>query len=155
MKLAPIFILMGALLAVSASAEAVRNGNEFALAYSRADAAGKKALRQEYDSRLLTFRFLKVVRIDSNAVPGGLPVYTAVEPSSDFTVILHAQGGVSRQVAATVATGDCVTANGRMTAIEKTPHTLVIEPAVLRSKDRAAPKGEKELLPEIDPTAAK
>ena len=61
-----------------------------------ADAFGKAALRKEADGRLFTFRFLKVIRIDSNAVPGGLPVYHTLEPSSDFAVILHPQGGVYR-----------------------------------------------------------
>jgi hypothetical protein len=155
MRLVPVIIFAGMIWAAQASAEAVRNGNEFCLNYVRADAAGKRALRQNYENKLLTFRFLKVVGITSNAVPGGLPVYRTIEPSSDFTVILHAQGPVSRQVTADVATNDCLVANGRLAPLGNAVNTLVIDPAVLRSKDRAAPKGEKELLPEIDKTAVK
>ncbi len=146
--------LFCALFAVSARAEAVRNGNELALSFSRADAPGKAALQKESEGRLFTFRFLKIIRIDPGPT-GGLPVYTTIEPSSDLTVILHPQGGVSRQVAATAATNDCLAANGRLARLGTPSGTLVIEPAVLRSKDRAAPKGEKELLPEIDSTAVK
>ncbi len=136
-------------------AETVRNGNEFALAYARADAFGKPALRKEAEGRLFTFRFLKVVRIETNAAPGGLPVLHTLEPSSGFTVVLHPQGRVSRQVVADVATNDHVVVNGRLAAIEPAANTFVIHPAVLRSKDRDAPKGEKELLYEIDPTAVR
>jgi hypothetical protein len=144
-----------ALIAASARAETVRNGNELALAYSRADAPGKAALRKESEGRLFTFRFLKILRIEP-ATPGSLPVYTTREPSSDLTVILHPQGGVvSKQVAAAVTTNDCLAVNGRLASLGNPPDTLVIDPAVLRSKDRATPKGEKELLPEIDPNAVK
>ncbi len=153
---------MGSILALAilfgafrGQAEGVRNGNEFALNYSRADKDGRKALRRDYENKLLTFRFLKVVRIETNAIAGALPVYTTVEPSSDATVILYPQGPVSRQVAATVASNDCVVANGRLAPLGDDATTFVINPAVLRSKDRDAPKGEKELLPEIDPTAVK
>ena len=149
------FIALLALLAPAAGrTEAVRNGNEFALAFYRADAAGKRALEKEYANRLLTFRFLRVIRIEE-AAPGALPVYHTVEPSSDFIVILHPQGNVSQKVAATVVTNDCLAVNGRLNPLEGSTNTLVLKPAVLRSKDRAAPKGEKELLYEIDPTAVK
>jgi hypothetical protein len=142
------------LIAASARAEAVRNGNELALAYSRADAPGKAALRKQSEGRLFTFRFLRVIRIEPGPA-GSMPVYFTTEPSSDLAVILHPQGAVSKQVAATVATNDCLSANGRLARLGTPPESLVIEPAVLRSKDRATPKGEKELLPEIDPTAVK
>jgi hypothetical protein len=145
-------VLSGAFLG---HAEGVRNGNEFALNYSRADKDAKRALRLDYENKLITFRFLKVVAIASNAVPNGLPVYTTVEPSSDYRVILHAQGPVSRTVCAAVGLNDCVTANGRLLPLGTATNTFVLDPAVLRSKDRDAPKGEKELLPEIDPTAVK
>ena len=157
MKLRPaILTLLGvSLVAISARAETVRNGNELALNYSRADAPGKAALRKEAEGRLFTFRYLRVVRVETNAA-GSVAVYHAVEPSSDLAVEIHPQvGGVTRQIAATVATNDCLAVNGRLTHLDNPPGTLVVDPAVLRSKDRSAPKCEKELLPEFDPNAVK
>ncbi len=143
-----------AMVAASGRAEGVRNGNELALAYSRADASGKAVLRKESEGRLLTFRYLKIVRIEPGPV-GSLPVYVTREPSSDLTVVLHPEGGVSKQIVATASTNDCLAVNGRLAALGDPPDTLVIKPAAIRSKDRAAPKGEKELLPEIDSNAVK
>lgn len=96
-----------------------------------------------------------MVGIDTNTPAGTLPIYTTVEPSSDCTVVLHLQNStVSRDLAATVTTQDCLAANGRLLRIEST-NTFIVRPAALRSKDRPAPKGEKELLPEIDARAVK
>ena len=142
-------------LAAGASrGEAVRNGNELALTYTRADAPGKAAIRKESEGKLHTFRFLKVFRIDPDPA-GGFSVYFTREPSSDLVVEIHPQGPVSRQVVAAVATNDCLAVNGRLAKIGESPESFVVQPAVIRSKDRPAPKGEKELLHEIDPNAVK
>ena len=151
-----VITLAAAVFAVlPARAETVRNGNELALAYSRADAAGQAALRREAEGRLFTFRFLKVVRIEPPAHSNAPPVFVTLEPSSDLTVILHPQGAVSLQVASTVVTNDGLAVNGRLARIDPLSGAFTLRPAALRHKDRTAPKGEKELLPEIDPRARK
>jgi hypothetical protein len=47
-----------------------------------------------------------------------------------------------------------VAVNGRVQEIGKSaPDLIVVDPAVLKAKDRPAPKPNNELLNEIDPTA--
>lgn len=144
-----------ALLAAAgaAFAEPVRNGNEVALAYSRADDAGKARLRAECTGRIHTFRYLQVTNVVA-AAEGRGPVFATLEPSSDMTVLLKVSGAISMDVASTVVTGDAVTVKGRIASIgEAEPAVIVVDPALVRSKDRTAPKAGKELMNEFDPRA--
>jgi hypothetical protein len=59
-----------------------------------------------------------------------------------------------------LTTNDCVSAYGRIKTIGggnghggADPNLMVVDPALLKHKDRAAPKLTKELLHEVDPTA--
>jgi len=140
--------------------EAVRNGNDLAREYARADEAGRKSLKAQYEGKLLTFRFLKVFRIEppsTNAPPATLPILYTIEPSSDLKVMVHPQGAISREVLTTLTTNDAIAVSGRLLALDPPEHPLhlILKPAVVRHKDRLAPKGEKELLPEIDPRAVR
>jgi hypothetical protein len=141
-------------LAAPARGEAVRNGNELALAYSETNAVGRKQISQERTRLIHTFRFLK---IDAIAYSNGPPVsarVTATEPSSDLKIVLCTDGKLSLKLLADLQAGDCLAARGRVTSIGvETPQTIVVDPAVLQFKDRAQPKAGRELLREVDKAA--
>jgi len=141
-------------LAAGARAEPVRNGNELALAYVEGKAADKAKLAAEKTGVIHTFRYLKITGILRDQPEAGRFTFTTVEPSSDMKVRLVVRHKLSLQLAGTLQTNDCVTANGRVTEIGKSaPDLIVVDPAVLKAKDRPAPKVNNELLNEIDPTA--
>ncbi len=154
--LLPLFLVE----TVSLFGEAVRNGNDLAREYSRADEAGRKSLKAQSEGKLFTFRFLKVVRIENlsgDTSKEALPILQTIEPSSDFTVQVHPQGAMSRDVIARLSTNDAIAVSGRLVQLDppEMPRTLILKPAVVRHKDRSAPKGEKEMLHEIDPRAVR
>ena len=154
----PTALLLPALLAALAAApalgEAVRNGNELALAYGETNAAGRAQLARDHTRLIHTFRFLK---IESIAYSNGPPVsarVTTVEPSSDLKVVLCTDGKLSLKLLGDLKEGDCLAARGRVTSIGGgPPATLVVDPAVLQFKDRGQPKAGKELLREVDKAA--
>ena len=153
----PILLSVGSLCL---HGETVRNGNEVALGYARADAEGRRALKTQFEGKLLTFRFLRVVRIippSPDAPRGALPILETVEPSSELTVWVHPQGAISRDVIASLTTNEAVAVSGRLEKLDppEQPLSLLVKPAVVRHKDRPVPKGEKELLSEIDPRAVR
>lgn len=152
MRLALAILIVAAACVPAGRAESVRNGNELALAFTRADAAGRGRLQQEQTGRIHTFRYLQVTNIAAQA--NGNPVYATVEPSSDMTVVLMVSGAISLQIAATVATGDCLAVKGRIQNLGSTdPAVIVLDPALIRNKDREAPKVGRELLNEVDDRA--
>ncbi len=136
-------------------AEPVGNGNELALAYASAtNAAGRQLIQQTATGALQTFRYLKITAIASNAPVPGAMTLTTVEPSSDLQVVLVVTKKLSLELARTLTTNDCVAANGRVKSIgEESAKLLILDPVVLKYKDRAGPKMSKELLHEVDPTA--
>lgn len=77
-----------------------------------------------------------------------------VEPSSEMKVALVVTKPLSLELAATLTTNDSVSAYGRIKSVGvDAPNLMVVDPALLKHKDRSAPKLTKELLHEIDPTA--
>jgi hypothetical protein len=132
-------------------AEAVRNGNEMALEYSSADAAAKKAKQEADTGKLFTFRYLKVKEL--KLAPGEVRM-TTIEPSSDMEVVLVARQRKSLELAATVTTNDSVAINGRVTDLgRQATNRMVVDPAIIRFKDRPAPKPGEEALHDVDKTA--
>lgn len=140
----------------SVRAEPVQNGNELALEWVSATPQARPALIQEHLRFLHTFRYLRVNKIEPiTDAQKGLCLETQ-EPSSDLTVILKVRPfqKVAYKIAQSLQTNDCVRGNGRIVKLQMTPEPLmVVDPTALYSKDRSAPKGEKEMLCEVDPTA--
>ena len=137
-------------------AEPVLNGNELALELVSGPPKARPALIKEHLRILHTFRYLRVKTIEP--IPDakkGLRLETQ-EPSSDMTVILNVRPyhQVAYKIAQSLKTNECVRGNGRVVQIQMERYpTMVVDPTALHSKDRSAPKGEKEMLSEVDPTA--
>lgn len=147
-----------ALGAGGALADAVRNGNEVALAFATNAATGKQAIQKQATGVIHTFRFLKVTAIERDQPEAGQITLATVEPSSDLkvTVVLAQPVSVEKVAALQLKEGDAVAVQGRIKSLGvEAPDTMRVEPAVLRHKDRAAPKLTKELLNEVDSSAHK
>lgn len=149
-------VMAWSLLALPVGAEPVQNGNELALELIEATPQVRPALIQQHLRLLHTFRYLRVKSIAPLTDDAkGLRLETQ-EPSSDLTVILHVRPyhKVAYRLAQSLQTNDCVRGNGRIVKIQMDRNPmLVVDPMALHSKDRSSPKGEKEMLSEIDPTA--
>jgi hypothetical protein len=142
-------VLLGG--AVAGYAEAVRNGNELALEYATADKAGKKAKQAAATGKLFTFRYLKIKEM--TLAPNEVRM-TTIEPSSDMEVVLVARQKKSLELAATATTNDCVAINGRVIDLgRQATNRMIVDPAIIRFKDRASPKPGEEALHDVDKTA--
>ena len=135
-------------------AEPVRNGNELALAWSTSNATEKQAVQKQATGIFHTFRYLRVQAVKKDQPATGAVTVMTIEPSSDMQVALVITKQLSLKLANGLTTNDCVSAYGRIKTIGgKTPNLMVVDPALLKHKDRAAPKLAKELLNEVDPSA--
>lgn len=145
---------LGLGLAPEGIAEPVRNGNELALAWSTNNAAEKQAVQKQATGIFHTFRYLRVTAVKKDQPVTGAVTVVTIEPSSDMKVALVITKQLSLELANGLTTNDCVSAYGRIKTIGgETPNLMVVDPALLKHKDRAAPKLTKELLHEVDPTA--
>jgi len=135
-------------------AEPVRNGNELALAWSTNNAAGKQVMQKQAAGIFHTFRYLRVTAVKKDQPAAGTVTVMTIEPSSDMKVALVITKRLSLKLANDLTTNDCVSAYGRVKTIGgEAPNLMVVDPALLKHKDLAAPKLTKELLHEVDPTA--
>ena len=135
-------------------AEPVRNGNELALAWSTNNAAGKQVMQKQAAGIFHTFRYLRVTAVKKDQPAAGAVTVITLEPSSDMKVALVITKRLSLKLANDLTTNDCVSAYGRVKTIGgEAPNLMVVDPALLKHKDLAAPKLTKELLHEVDPTA--
>ena len=141
-------------LAAAGKAEPVRNGNELALAWSTNTAAGKQVVQKRATGIFHTFRYLRVTAVKQDQPAAGAVTVITLEPSSDMQVALVITKRLSLKLANDLTTNDCVSAYGRIKTIGgEAPNLMVVDPALLKHKDLAAPKLTKELLHEVDPTA--
>ena len=148
------FYVIGFGFAPAGQAEPVRNGNEMALAWSTKNASGKQVLQKQATGIFHTFRYLRVTAVKKDQPAAGAVTDITLEPSSDMKVALVITKQLSLELAATLTTNDSVSAYGRIKTIGgEDPNLMVVDPALLKHKDRAAPKLNKELLNEVDPTA--
>ena len=135
-------------------AEPVRNGNELALTWSTNNAAGKNIVQKQATGIFHTFRYLRVTAVKKDQPSKGAITVMTIEPSSDVKVALVITKQLSLDLANGLTTNDCVSAYGRIKTIGgEAPNLMVVDPALLKHKDLAAPKLTKELLHEVDPTA--
>ncbi|MBI2441578.1 MAG: hypothetical protein HYV35_09420 [Lentisphaerae bacterium] len=149
-----VLSVVGLCFTLDARAEPVRNGNELALAWSQTNRVGKQAIARQATGVLHTFRYLRITAISNNWPAAGALTLLTQEPSSDLEIALVITKSLSLELAKTLTTNDSVAANGRITSIGlEAPNRLVVDPAVLKHKDRRSPKLSIELLHEIDPAA--
>ncbi len=139
--------------ACGARAEAVRNGNDFALEWQGADAKARPVLAAAHTNLLHTFRYLRVGSVTGPDDRGGMTLAT-VEPGSEIPVALVTDSRQSVELAKTVQPGETVAARGRLIALrDGKGDAFLVRPALIQFKDRASPKAGKELLKEVDRTA--
>jgi len=144
--------------ACSAHGAAVPNGNEYALSLVEAKTpAAVKDVLAEGVGKKHSFRYLEVLdikKVNSNGAPViGLKTR---EPSSDVIVKFLVQKSISLSVlqsAPATAVGDAVAVTGVVESVDPEKKTMVLNPVIVRYKDRLAPKVGKEMLFEVDSSA--
>jgi len=131
-----------------------RNGNELALEYSTARESQKKDISKEAVGQLYFFRYLRIETITKGKTDAGpFIAMDTVEPSSDMHVSFTVTKSVSLKKAGPLATNDAVAVSGRLKSLDGNNNMLVLDPVIVRYKDKHAPAAGKELLPEVDPNA--
>jgi len=150
-----IFVIV--LAATGAVAGEVRNLNEFCLDYTLAKSDRMRAqLRDSTTEKnvLYQFRYLTVSQIQKDKPITGAFTLVTSEPGSDMRVVLVVKKSRSRALAAQLKKGEAVAGKGRIKRIgTPTPNTVLMDPAILKHKDRNAPKREGEFLKEVVPNA--
>lgn len=131
------------------------NGNDFALFLSEAKTDRDRAvLLADAEGRPHYFRYLQIMEMEDYSSTGGGVAITAFEPSSymdvKFVVTKRVSLGKLKEEPVSKV-GDAIAVTGVVKAIEK--NTIMIEPVIVRHKDRLSPKRGKEMLYEVDPSA--
>jgi len=136
-------------------ARGTENGNSLALDIASAgNAHRKRELVEAASGRLFFFRYLRIVElswVETNGVRGARMV--TVEPSSDARVEFVARKNLSVQKARALATNDAVAVTGRFQAMQDGFTRIILDPVIIRYKDRPAPKKGPERLYEVEPGA--
>jgi hypothetical protein len=129
------------------------NGNDFALYCSEAKTLqARQALVDDALGRPHFFRYLEIKELDDQ--PGKGIDITAVEPSSLLTVRFLVIKTESRKLLRSdpvTKVGDAIAVTGVVRGLGT--NTIVLNPVIVRHKDRLHPKRGKEMLYEVDPTA--
>ena len=147
-------VIAGLAAAMAVHAEPVRNGNDLALSFSTAKPPERQAIQKARTGLIHTFRYLRVIDILRDEPSAGKATVLTVEPSSDMRVKLVLSGAVSLRLVDGIETNTSVAANGRVQSLGTVAANLiVVDPAVLKFKDRADHKVNNELLNEVDSTA--
>ncbi|HEV7402317.1 MAG TPA: hypothetical protein VGO11_05300 [Chthoniobacteraceae bacterium] len=137
---------------------ATMNGNDFALYLSEAKTpAAKNKLIEAAKEQPHIFRYLKIVEMQE-VTENGRAVFriTTVEPSSylqvKFTVSLPVSLALLREEPVSKV-GDAIAVSGKVSSAEPAQDVIILDNAIVRQKDRLAPKGGREMLAETNPTA--
>ncbi len=154
-------VLAGCLMAVPfarGEAGGTANGNDLALFYSEAksDTARKTLLDAALEKQHF-FRYLKITEL-VDAVENQNPTVrlTTLEPSSGYSVKFIVRKSMSLEVLKRdppCKVGDTIGVTGVVRSADKTTKNIILNPVIVRFRDRAAPKAGKEMLYEIDPSA--
>ena len=131
-----------------------KNGNELALEYATAKESQKEDISKEAVGQLYFFRYLRIEKIKKGKTKTGpFIAMDTVEPSSDMHVLFTVNKSVSLQKAGPLKTNDAVAVSGRLKNLDKDYNRIVLDPVIVRYKDKHSPAAGKELLPEVDPKA--
>jgi hypothetical protein len=130
------------------------NGNTLCLDYVSANGPEQKTIRQESSGKLYFFRYLRIDELEKGTT-NGMPfvAMSTVEPSSDMVVRFTVVKSVSLGKCKDIAEGDAIAVTGRLVSMGVPENTVLLDPVIVRYKDRSAPKIGKELLHEVDPDA--
>jgi hypothetical protein len=136
----------------------VPNGNEYALSLVEAKTpAAVKDVLTEGVGKQHFFRYLEVLDIKKGDNEGSPVIGLKTrEPSSDVIVKFLVQKSISLamiQKSPATVVGDAVAVTGVIESVDPETKTIVLNPVVVRYKDRVAPKVGKEMLHEIDSSA--
>jgi len=135
-----------------------KSGNEFAADYSVASDREKADMLKELkgSSQTFYFRYLHVLKKETTTT-NGFPcvIVQTTEPSSGMYVNFKVVKKVSLGLIDSIQEGEGVAVTGRIVFIDKECTTIVLEPVIVRHKDKLAPKRGKELRGEVDPSAIK
>lgn len=149
-----IAVLLLSTVPLSSLAGRQKNGNELALEYSTAKANRKQDISKEAVGQLYFFRYLRIDKITRGETrTGPFMAMDTVEPSSDMYVSFTVTKPVSLRTAGPLKTNDAVAVSGRLKSLDDKKNRLVLDPVIVRYKDKHAPAAGKELLPEVDPNA--
>ena len=142
------------LLTSAALAGPVRSGNDLALDFSTADEAQQREIRRDVKGKLFFFRYLQIMDLEKCKINNMqcIKMKTA-EPSSGMSVNFVVRKKVSLKKAGSLKKGEAIAVTGRILNIGKKPDAIILEPAIVRYKDRLSPAIGKELLYEVDPSA--
>ncbi len=156
--LSAAYLVILLLCSSSAAAAGVPNGNEYALSLVEAqNVADIKSILDEGVGRKHFFRYLEVLDIKKGQ-NNGAPVIglKTREPSSDMIVKFLVQKSNSLailQEEPATQVGDALAVLGVIERVEPQKKSIVLNPVIVRYKDRTTPKAGKEMLSELDSSA--
>jgi hypothetical protein len=134
------------------------SGNEFALYFTEAttDAERQALLAKAVDQQHF-FRYLRVEILEEGETNGYPYVFLSmIEPSSYMTIQCTVRKSLSlaklKEEPVTKA-GDAVAITGVIRSADISQRMIVVNPVIVRYKDRSAPKPGKEMLSEVDSSA--
>lgn len=143
------------LLAAGAGLGAVPSGNELALNLSEAKTpAARKAILGEALGKPHFFRYLRIVEMEQGET-GGYPfiALTTSEPSSRMLVkfrVIKSMSLATLKDPPASTTNDAVAVTGVIESLDPEKRVLVLNPVIVRYKDRQTPKVGKEMYYERD-----
>lgn len=152
-------IALAALVFVGfARAAAVPNGNDYALELVEAGTPDEiKDILAAGVGRQHFFRYLEVLDVKKGSNRGAPVIGLRTrEPSSDMIVQFLVQKSVSLSKlleAPATRVGDAVAVTGVIEKIDPGKKIMVLNPVIVRYKDRSAPKVGREMMEEIDDSA--
>jgi hypothetical protein len=132
----------------------VDSGNVLALDFATGNDAARREISEEAVGNIYFFRYLKIEHIEKARESGAEVIRMAtIEPSSDMAVQFVVRKKVSLEKAAPLQVGEAVAVTGRVRDLGKTANTIVLDPVIVRYKDRLQPKRGVERLYEVDTDA--
>jgi len=153
--------ILVALSAIRNTDARTENGNDICLYLSEAIEAKNrgelKHLKEVSKGINYFFRYLEIIEMKSGRT-GGRPYIDIVarEPGSDFTLrfTVKKKRSLTRLLEEPESRrGSTIAVTGRAISIDEKGKVMVLDPVIVRHKDRKTPKRGKELLGEVDPTA--
>jgi hypothetical protein len=134
------------------------NGNELALALTEAkNPQALKFVADDAIGRPHYFRYLQILEMEKGEKNGSPFVsIVAQEPSSYMKirfVIVKPESREKLDADPVTKVGDAIAVTGKIAGIDMKQNLIVLNPVIVRHKDRIAPKPGKEMLYELDPSA--
>ena len=134
------------------------NGNELALYITEAKSPSEyKPLIDNALTKQHLFRYLKIYSIEKGQSKAGPMVsIVALEPSSSMNIqftVRKTQSILKLMEDPETKVNDCIAVIGVVASADKDKNVIVLNPVIVRNKDRSAPKAGKEFLYEVDASA--